>query len=198
MVRIAIGFYVDSKHKWSGSSKELTIKRNVVSEKTGKQNFRPTSGQIPKDWCMCFFTPFFLNLIEQCPWPQPMWIPPFCLCYRVRRSWKNITVHLFMQLCHHSVMYRSKTGFVLPETDAVVFFAAENIKMLNNTNTKSLQWPVDHLSEALCLKMGSEELLSLLSSNLCPLGLLSGRSLPCVHLITQASSSLRLGHFCCF
>lgn len=25
MVRIAIGFYVDSKHKWIGSSKELTI-----------------------------------------------------------------------------------------------------------------------------------------------------------------------------
>lgn len=37
MVRIAIGFYVDSKHKWSGSSKELTMKRNVVSEKTGNK-----------------------------------------------------------------------------------------------------------------------------------------------------------------
>lgn len=135
MVRIAIGFYVDRKHKWSGSSKELAIKRNVVSEKTGKQNFWPTSGQIPKDWCKCFFTPFLLNLIEQCPWPQPIWTPPLCLCYRVQRSWKNITVHLFMQLKHHSVMYWSKTGFVLPETDAVVFFAAENnFRMLNNTN----------------------------------------------------------------
>lgn len=139
MVRIAIGFYVDSKHKWSGSSKELAIKTNVVSEKTGKQNFRLSPGQIPKDWCMCILRPFLFNLIEQCPLPQPMWIPPFCLCYRVQRSWKNITVHLFMQLKHHSVMYRSKTGFVMPETDAVVFFAAENdFKMLNNTNnTKS-------------------------------------------------------------
>lgn len=45
-MRIAIGFYVDSKHKWSGSSKELAIKRNVVSEKTGKQNFKLTSGQM--------------------------------------------------------------------------------------------------------------------------------------------------------
>lgn len=39
MVRIAIGFYVDSKHKWSGSSKELTDP-NVVSERTGKTNFQ--------------------------------------------------------------------------------------------------------------------------------------------------------------
>lgn len=45
-MRIAIGFYVDSKHKWSGTSKELAIKRNVVSEKTGKQNFRLSLGQI--------------------------------------------------------------------------------------------------------------------------------------------------------
>lgn len=58
MVRIAIGFYVDSKHKWSGSSKELAIKTNVVSEKTGKQNFRLSPGQIPKDWCMCFLIQF--------------------------------------------------------------------------------------------------------------------------------------------
>lgn len=59
-------------------------------------------------------------------------------------------------------MHWSKTGFVLPETDAVVFFAAENnFKMLNNTNYKEpVQLPVDPLSEALCLKMGSEGLLS--------------------------------------
>lgn len=44
-MRIAIGFYVDSKHKWSGSSKELAIK-NVVSEKTGKQYFRLSPGPI--------------------------------------------------------------------------------------------------------------------------------------------------------
>lgn len=54
-MRIAIGFYVDSKHKWSGSSKELAIKRNVVS---GKQNFRLSPGQISKTkkiWCGCVF-----------------------------------------------------------------------------------------------------------------------------------------------
>lgn len=44
-----------------------------------------------------------------------------------------------------------------------------------------MQWLVDHLSEALCLTMGSEGLLSLLSSNLYPLGLLSGTSLPRAH-----------------
>lgn len=64
-----------------------------------------------------------------------------------------------MQQKHHSVMCRSKTGFVLPETDAVVFFAAEQ-QMLNNTDFKEpKQWVVDLLSEALCLKMGSEGLL---------------------------------------
>lgn len=66
-----------------------------------------------------------------------------------------------MQLKRHSVMHWSKTGFVLPETDAVVFFAAENnFKMLNNTNYKEpVQWPVDPYLK-LCLKMGSEGLLS--------------------------------------
>lgn len=37
-MRIAIGFYVDSKHKWSGSNKDLAIKRNIVSEKREKKN----------------------------------------------------------------------------------------------------------------------------------------------------------------
>lgn len=53
-MRIAIGFYVDKKHKWSGSSKELTNTKHVVSARTEKQNFRPTSGQMPKDWHMCY------------------------------------------------------------------------------------------------------------------------------------------------
>lgn len=44
-MRIAIGFYVDSKHKWSGSSKELANK-NVVSENTGKQYLRLSPGPI--------------------------------------------------------------------------------------------------------------------------------------------------------
>lgn len=140
MVRIAIGFYVDSKHKWSGSNKELAIKRNIVSEKRENIFLTDTRSNTKRLVYLFFFTPFSLNLIEQCPWPQPMWMPPFCLCYRVQRSWKNITVHLFMQLKRHSVMHRSKTGFVLPETDAVVFFAAgSNFKMLNNAiYTKSL------------------------------------------------------------
>lgn len=51
--------------------------------------------------------------------------------------------------------------------------------LLNNANFKEpVHGLVDHLSEALCLKMGSEGLLSL-SANLYPLGLLSGKSLPC-------------------
>lgn len=56
-MRIAIGFYVDSKHKWSGTSNELAIKRNVVSEKTGKQNFRLSLGQISntKKMGVCVF-----------------------------------------------------------------------------------------------------------------------------------------------
>lgn len=41
-------------------------------------------------------------------------------------------------------MIRSKTGFVWPENDAVVFFSAENsVKMLNTKHYKELsQWPL--------------------------------------------------------
>lgn len=53
-------------------------------------------------------------------------------------------------------MCGSKPGFVLPETDAVVFFAAEsNFKTLNNTNYKeAVQCLVDHLFEVLWFENG--------------------------------------------
>lgn len=55
MVRIAIGFYVDSKHKWSGCSTHLSIK-NVV--RNLKKIFQTVIWSIsnPKDWCMCLYT----------------------------------------------------------------------------------------------------------------------------------------------
>lgn len=65
--------------------------------------------------------------------------------------------HCPFVLCSYSitVMYWSKTDadlcfFVLPETDAVVFFAAENsFQMLKNTNFKEpMQLLVEHLTEA--------------------------------------------------
>lgn len=36
--------------------------KNVVSQKTGKPNFRPTSGQIPKDWCVSLHRSFSIWL----------------------------------------------------------------------------------------------------------------------------------------
>lgn len=61
-MRIAIGFYVDTKHKWSGSSKELAIK-NVVSEKTKISVSPGPISNIPQIG-ESVFTPFLLNLIS--------------------------------------------------------------------------------------------------------------------------------------
>lgn len=47
MVRIAIGFYVDSKHKRSGCSSQLAI-TSIVSDKSGAQYFTLSSGLMSK------------------------------------------------------------------------------------------------------------------------------------------------------
>lgn len=57
MVRIAIGFYVDSKHKRSGCSSQLAI-TSVVSDKSGAQYFRLSSGLMSKLYV-------FLNTVQQ-------------------------------------------------------------------------------------------------------------------------------------
>lgn len=57
--------------------------------------------------------------------------------------------------------YLSQIGFVLPETDAVVFFAAKNSSNAEQYKLKRAFAVARRLLfEALCLKMGSEGLLS--------------------------------------
>lgn len=75
------------------------------------------------------------------------------------------------------MLYGSKTGFVLLEADAVVFFAAENnFHMLNNTNERAHAVACRSIVEALCAN-GIRWTPFLFIANLFPLGFLSGKSL---------------------
>lgn len=65
MVRIAIGFYVDSKHKRSGCSSQLAI-TSIVSDKSGAQYFRLSSGLMSK-FLLCVPQHRLANSIDQ--WP---------------------------------------------------------------------------------------------------------------------------------
>lgn len=73
-----------------------------------------------------------------------MWIPLFCLCHRVQRLCKNITVHLFTWFKYHSMLCL-RVLYIQNRCTGVLSNKKQPLNV--DQHKEPMQWPAEHVYE---------------------------------------------------